>query len=81
MVAIGAAVLGLLAFTDYVARVSRKIPMQTYLTFDTVMEPKVAASTWLFGFDRRTVWPHLVFGFLEVGAGLLTQKQPTTSQA
>ncbi len=75
----GAAVLGLSAFTDYEAGVSRQIPMQTHLTIDTVTGAMVAASPWLFGFAKRTTWPHLVFGLLEVGAGLLTQKKAKAS--
>ncbi|RYF47967.1 MAG: hypothetical protein EOO39_47620, partial [Cytophagaceae bacterium] len=33
----GAAVLGLSAFTDYEAGVSRQVPMQTHLTIDKFM--------------------------------------------
>ena len=76
----GAAVLGLSAFTDYEAGVARKIPMSTHLTIDTVTGAAVALSPWLFGFAKRTAWPHVVFGLLEVGAGMLTQKSPADSQ-
>ena len=73
----GAAVLGLSAFTDYEAGVVKKVPMTTHLTVDTLSGILVAASPWLLGFAKRVVWPHLAFGILELGAGLLTQPKPT----
>lgn len=77
----GIAVLGLSAMTDYEAGLTRRIPMQTHLNIDTVTGLLVAASPWLFGFSKRIAWPHLVFGLLEVGAGLLTQSQPADKRA
>lgn len=71
-----AAVLGLSMMTDYEAGLSRKVPMTTHLNIDTVSGILVAASPWLFGFSKRIAWPHLLFGILEVGAGLLTQSTP-----
>lgn len=75
----GVAVLGLSAFTDYEAGLSRQIPMRTHLTIDTLTGAAVAASPYLFGFAKRTAWPHILFGLLEVGAGLLTEKVPADS--
>lgn len=75
----GVAVLGLSALTDYEAGLSRQIPMRTHLAVDTVTGALVAASPWLFGFAKRTAWPHILFGLLEVGAGLLTEKVPADS--
>ena len=72
----GLAVLGLSAFTDYEAGLVRRIPMKDHLTTDTLNGVLVAASPWLFGFAKRISWPHLTFGLLELGAGLLTQRQP-----
>lgn len=74
----GAAVLGLSALTNYEAGLSRRIPMATHLTIDTWNGVLVAASPWLLGFAKRISWPHLTFGLLELGAGLLTQRRPVS---
>ncbi|WP_018622695.1 SPW repeat domain-containing protein, partial [Spirosoma luteum] len=49
----GAAVLGLSAFTDYEAGLSKQIPMATHLRADTLSGVLVAASPWLLGFAKR----------------------------
>lgn len=72
----GVAVLGLSVLTDYEAGLVKRVPMATHLTVDTMTGVLVAASPWLFGFAKRITWPHLVFGLLETGAGLLTQRKP-----
>lgn len=72
----GVAVLGLSAFTDYEAGVVKRIPMAAHLTADTMTGVLVAATPWLFGFAKRIAWPHVAFGLLETGAGLLTQRKP-----
>ncbi len=72
----GIAVLGLSTLTDYEAGLTKQIPMATHLTVDTVNGILVAASPWLFGFAKRIRWPHVTFGLLELGAGLLTQRRP-----
>lgn len=74
----GLAVLGLSVLTDYEAGLVRRIPMKTHLTIDTATGVLVAASPWLFDFARRVYWPHVAFGLLEFGAGLLTQSTPST---
>ena len=72
----GVAVLGLSALTDYEAGIAKQVPMATHLTVDTLTGVLVAASPWLFGFAKRITWPHIAFGLLETGAGLLTQRKP-----
>jgi hypothetical protein len=71
----GLAVLSLSALTDYEAGLKKQVPMATHLTVDTLNGVLVAASPWLLGFAKRVVWPHLAFGLLELGAGLLTQRK------
>lgn len=73
----GAAVLGMSMLTDYEAGMDRRIPMRTHLAVDALTGVLVAASPWLFGFAGRTAWPHVLFGILETGAGLLTQRTPS----
>ena len=72
----GVAVLGLSTLTDYEVGLSKQVSMRTHLTVDTVNGVLVAASPWLFGFANRISWPHVAFGLLELGAGLLTQRKP-----
>jgi hypothetical protein len=72
----GTAVLVLSAFTDYEAGLSKRIPMTTHLRIDTINGLLVTASPWLFGFSKRISWPHVTFGLLEFGAGLLTGCRP-----
>lgn len=79
-VSTGLAVLGLSAFTDYEAGLMKKVPMKTHLTIDTLTGVLVAASPWLLGFAKRIAWPHLTFGILELGAGLLTHPKPAYEQ-
>ncbi|GAB4023352.1 SPW repeat domain-containing protein [Spirosoma koreense] len=76
----GVAVLGLSALTSYEAGLSKQVPMTTHLAVDKVNGVLVAASPWLFGFARQIRWPHVAFGLLELGAGLLTQTSPKTNK-
>ncbi|WP_420148214.1 SPW repeat domain-containing protein [Spirosoma sp.] len=73
----GVAVLGLSALTDYEVGIVKRVPMATHLAVDKANGVLVAASPWLFGFAKRICWPHLAFGLLELGAGLLTQRKPS----
>ncbi|MBC3787484.1 SPW repeat protein [Spirosoma utsteinense] len=76
-VGVGAAVLGLSTQTDYEAGLTKRLPMSTHLTVDTLTGVLVAASPWLLGFANRITWPHVAFGLLETGAGLLTRSKPS----
>lgn len=76
-VAAGMSALGVSALTDYELGVDRKIPMQAHLSADIATGVLLAASPWLFGFAKRTYLSHLLFGMLEIGAGLLTEKTPS----
>lgn len=71
----GAIVYSLL--TDYELGVSRGISMRTHLTLDLMSGILLAASPWLFGFREYVYLPHLIFGILEIGASLMTEKTPS----
>ncbi len=73
----GIGILGLSAFTNYEAGLVKKIPMSVHLTMDVITGVLLAASPWLFGFADRVYLPHVIFGALEIGAGLLTQRTPS----
>jgi len=71
LVAIGGAVL-----TDYEFGVMRVIPMPVHLGIDIASGALLALSPWLFGFADRVLWPHLIVGIMEIGAGLMTRTVP-----
>lgn len=73
----GIAILGLSALTDYEAGLLKRIPMPVHLTMDILTGVLLAASPWLFGFADYVYLPHVLFGILEIGAGLLTQRVPS----
>lgn len=76
LVAAGMLILGLSLFTDYEWGLVKTIPMTTHLRMDMALGVLLAISPWLLEFADRTFLPHVIFGALEIGAGLLTQKEP-----
>lgn len=75
-VIIGASVIIYSLFTDYELGAVRRIPMPTHLALDAAGGVLLALSPWLFGFSDVIVWPHLVFGLLELGAAVTTHRTP-----
>ena len=75
-VILGAGVILYSLMTRYELGVARIIPMSTHLALDVIGGIFLAASPWLFGFADEIWWPHLVFGLLEIGAGLMTETTP-----
>ncbi len=71
LVAIGGALM-----TDYELGVMRVIPMPVHLMIDIASGALLALSPWLFGFSDRVLWPHLIVGIMEIGAGLTTRSVP-----
>jgi hypothetical protein len=61
------------ALTDYELGVAPTIAMPTHLWLDIGSGVLLAVSPWLFGFASIVFWPHLIFGLLEIGAGLTTR--------
>lgn len=70
----GIAVLGMSLLTDYEMGAFRTIPLSVHLTMDVVTGILLLASPWLFGFSDYVYVPHVVFGILEIGAGLFTKR-------
>ena len=75
-VILGAGVILYSLLTDYELGVARVIPMQVHLALDVLGGAFLAISPWLFGFADEIWWPHVLFGLLEIGAGLMTQSSP-----
>jgi hypothetical protein len=74
---LGAGVILYSLFTDYELGLVKSIGMPTHLTLDGLGGALLAVSPWLFGFSDLIVWPHLVFGLLELGAAMMTHKRPS----
>ena len=76
---VGIALLGLSVMTNYELALVRIIPMPVHLAADVGAGLLLAVSPWLFGFSDRVTWPHVIFGLLEIGAGLMTQTHSQTN--
>jgi hypothetical protein len=75
-VILGAGAILYSLFTDYELGISRRLPMPTHLTLDLLSGVLLAASPWIFGFADYVYLPHLILGILEIGASLMTKRQP-----
>src|SRR5690606_32770349 len=75
-IVIGALILIQALMTDYELGAVKAMPLSAHLTMDLVAGIFLAASPWLFGFAEEVFWPHLIVGLLEIGAGLMTRKEP-----
>jgi hypothetical protein len=78
---LGAAAIVYSLLTDYELGAVRMIPMPMHLLLDVASGALLLVSPWLFGFADRVVWPHVIFGVLEIGAGLMTRTQPESAAA
>ena len=75
-VVLGAGVILYSLLTDYELGALRRLSMPTHLTLDLLGGIFLAASPWIFGFADYVYLPHLIFGILEIGASLMTRRQP-----
>jgi hypothetical protein len=75
-VALGAGAILYSLFTDYELSISKSLSMRTHLTLDVLSGVFLAASPWIFGFSEYVYLPHLIFGLLEIGAGVMTETTP-----
>ena len=74
---LGVAAVAYSLFTAYELRWKHVIPMRVHLWLDGLSGVLLLASPWLFGFAERVVWPHVLFGLVEITASLITKTQPT----
>jgi hypothetical protein len=79
-VVLGAGMILYSLLTDYELGASHQISMKTHLTLDMFAGAFLAASPWIFGFADYVWAPHLVFGILEMGAGMFTKTNPGTER-
>ena len=76
-VVLGAGAILYSLITDYEMGVSRKISMRTHLMLDLMSGILLATSPWLFGFADYVWGPHLILGLFEIGAALMTKREPS----
>jgi hypothetical protein len=76
-VILGIAALLYSLMTQYELGALRVIPMPVHLMLDAGSGLLLLLSPWLFGFADVIVWPHVVFGILEIGVALMTQRHST----
>jgi hypothetical protein len=79
-VVLGTGVILYSLLTDYELGASRQISMRTHLMLDLIGGALLAVSPWLFGFAEYVWAPHLIFGLLEMGAALMTERTPGTER-
>jgi hypothetical protein len=80
-VILGAGVILYSLVTDYELGVRGIISMPMHLGLDVAGGALLAVSPWLFGFADQVFWPHLIFGILEIGAGLMTRTTPERTRS
>lgn len=76
LVILGAGVILYSLITDYELGLLKILAMKTHLALDVLGGLLLALSPWLFGFADELIWPFIVLGVLEIGAGLFTAKKP-----
>jgi hypothetical protein len=75
-IVLGAGAILYSLMTNYELGASKTISMTTHLMLDLVSGIFLAASPWLFGFADEVYLPHLVLGLFEIGASLMTKREP-----
>jgi hypothetical protein len=77
LVILGAGVIVYSLITDYELGLLKILAMKTHLILDIVGGVLLIAAPWLFGFADEIIWPFVILGVLEIGASLMTKKQPS----
>lgn len=78
--ALGAGVVAYSLLTDYELGAVKMIPMPMHLGLDAMNGVLLAASPWLFRFDRRTRVPFLTPGLFEVAVASMSETTPCADQ-
>jgi len=60
--------------TNYEYSIATIIPFSAHLVLDTLSGLFLTLSPWLLGFADTVYLPHVIFGVLELGAVLMTQR-------
>ncbi|NJW51541.1 SPW repeat domain-containing protein [Salinimicrobium oceani] len=77
LIVLGAGVIIYSLITDYELGLFKILAMKTHLMMDLLGGALLIISPWLFGFADETFWPFVILGLLEVGASLMTRREPS----
>lgn len=77
LIVLGAGVIVYSLATDYELGLFKILSMKTHLIIDLMGGALLIAAPWLFDFADETFWPFVILGVLEIGASLLTKKEPS----
>jgi FtsH-binding integral membrane protein len=77
LVVLGAGIIVYSLITDYEMGLLKILAMKTHLIIDVMGGILLLVSPWLFGFADELIWPFVVLGIFEIGAGLFTSKKPS----
>lgn len=77
LVVLGAGVIVYSLITDYELGLLKILAMKTHLMIDLMGGVLLIAAPWLFGFADEMIWLFVILGLLEIGASLMTEKEPS----
>lgn len=80
MVVLGAGTIVYSLITDYELGLLKILSMKAHLGIDLFAGIFLIASPWLFGFANEVIWPFVILGIIEIGAALMTERQPSYPQ-
>ena len=75
----GILIIGMALLTKYEYGLLKKVPMEIHLVVDAIIGFFLLMSPWLFAFAHVALGPHLLFGFLGIGAALFSKVEPAGS--
>lgn len=74
-VILGASTVIYSLFTNYEYSLVRLLPYKIHLMIDFMAGLLLLASPWLFGFNDRIYFPHVILGVFEIIAVILSRKE------
>ncbi len=73
---LGAGTLVSSLLTDYELGAAKVIKMPVHLGIDIASGLLLAASPWIFGFNKKVWVPHVAIGLMEIAIALTTETEP-----
>lgn len=80
-IVLGAGTIVYSLMTDYELGLFKVLSMKVHLGIDLMAGILLIAAPWIFGFADQVIWPFVILGIAEVGASLMTEKQPSHAEA
>lgn len=79
-IVLGAGTIIYSLMTDYELGLLKVLSMKAHLGIDLMAGILLVAAPWIFGFAEEVIWPFVILGVIEIGASLMTEKQPSYPQ-